>query len=302
MKKIYLLSAVACMFALTANAQDEPNEWTFEGVMSKQELPANVWFTSGQNATQPKFVEMEVSGTTQKLKIKDVVQVTVKDSGDPWSTQFCQVFDKGTDGCVPGAIFQMEFDLYWSGPFAESAPFNMLTGKLLNDTEGELTHDNWQWDAGANKEFDFGENFWGIHNAGYSVNKEEWKHIVWPAEPTKLGDAGCLGLQINLAAASTNIGKFFFANMKLTFGKEVYEMWNTPAEGGEQTAINDAAAIKAFVANDVLYASEAADVVIYNINGVAVKSAKNAASVNVSDLKAGLYIAKVGNATVKFVK
>lgn len=67
-------------------------------------------------------------------------------------------------------------------------------------------------------------------------------------------------------------------------------------------AINEATAIKAYFAGNVLYASEATDMVIYNINGVAVKSVKNAASLNVSDLKSGLYIAKVGNKTVKFVK
>ena len=73
-------------------------------------------------------------------------------------------------------------------------------------------------------------------------------------------------------------------------------------EGGASTAVAETAAIKAYVANDVLYASEAADVVVYNINGVAVKAAKNVTSLNVADLKAGLYIAKFGNATVKFVK
>ena len=66
--------------------------------------------------------------------------------------------------------------------------------------------------------------------------------------------------------------------------------------------VSETAAMKAYVANDVLYASEAADVVVYNINGVAVKAAKNVTSLNVADLKAGLYIAKFGNATVKFVK
>lgn len=84
----------------------------------------------------------------------------------------------------------------------------------------------------------------------------------------------------------------------------------TPVAGAEikdvqssvTPAINEATAIKAYFAGNVLYASEATDMVIYNINGVAVKSVKNAASLNVSDLKSGLYIAKVGNKTVKFVK
>ena len=94
-------------------------------------------------------------------------------------------------------------------------------------------------------------------------------------------------------------------------GKEVYSLKNaaSPVEGaikengGEvKPAINEATAIKAYFAGNVLYASEATNMVIYNINGVAVKSVKNAAKLDVSDLKSGLYIAKVGNKTVKFVK
>ena len=71
---------------------------------------------------------------------------------------------------------------------------------------------------------------------------------------------------------------------------------------GGGTAVKEVAAVNAYVAGDVLYASEAADVVIYNISGVAVKAAKNVTTLNVADLKAGLYIAKVGNKAFKFVK
>lgn len=84
----------------------------------------------------------------------------------------------------------------------------------------------------------------------------------------------------------------------------------TPVDGAEikdvkvddGTAVAEVAAINAYVAGNVLYVSEAADVVIYNINGVAVKAAKSVTTLNVSDLKSGLYIAKVGNRVVKFVK
>lgn len=84
----------------------------------------------------------------------------------------------------------------------------------------------------------------------------------------------------------------------------------TPVAGAEikdikkddNTAVAEVAAINVYVAGDVLFASEAADVTIFNINGVAVKAAKNVTSLNVSDLRSGLYIAKVGNKTVKFVK
>lgn len=86
--------------------------------------------------------------------------------------------------------------------------------------------------------------------------------------------------------------------LEVVAGTEITEKETKPVT----PAINEATAIKAYFAGNVLYASEATDMVIYNINGVAVKSVKNAASLNVSDLKSGLYIAKVGNKTVKFVK
>ena len=304
MKKIYLLSAVACMFTLSANA-----DWVFDvesgesTETAKADLKVGEWFTSGANATGPAYVEMQVSGATESVFIKDVVKVAVTDTGDAWATQFCYVFNNTIKGFEAGADFQLNCDVYWKGPFADTVEFRLLTGKLLDDGDVK-THEDWQWNADKNKELDYGGAFWGIHNASSGpIKKEEWKHVAWPSSPMKIGDAGWLGIQLNLATKGekNTIGNFDFANMVLTVGTKTYAFFNTPGEA-QQTAINDAAAIKAFVANDVLYASEATDVVIYNINGVAVKSAKNAASVNVSDLKAGLYIAKVGNATVKFVK
>lgn len=309
MKKIYLLSAVACMFTLSANA-----DWVFDTESgeatetAKADLKAGEWFTSGANATGPSYVKepMQVSGATTSVLIKDVVKVAVTDTGDAWATQFCYVLNKDVKGFEAGVDFQLNCDVYWKGPDSDTVQFNLLTGKLLDDGQVK-THDDWQWSADANKELVFGAAgewnfFWSIHNAASGpIAKETWTHVTWPAQPMKIGDAGWLGIQLNLANKSekSNIGNFFFANMTIQLGTKTYSWFNTPAE---TTAINDAAAIKAFVANDVLYASEAADVVIYNINGVAVKSAKNAINVNVSDLKAGLYIAKVGNATIKFVK
>ena len=81
-----------------------------------------------------------------------------------------------------------------------------------------------------------------------------------------------------------------------------YEIKDWAGQGGEIVAVEEVAAINAYVANGVLYASEAVDVVIYNISGVAVKVAKNVTTLNVADLKSGLYIAKVGNKAIKFVK
>ena len=106
-------------------------------------------------------------------------------------------------------------------------------------------------------------------------------------------DSVDLEFEFGKMAGAFDIKNFQF----IVDGKVFYEAF---MEAG--AAIAEDAAVKAFVAGNVLFASVAADVVVYNINGVAVKSAKNVTSLNVADLKAGLYIAKVGNAVVKFVK
>jgi len=289
MKKIYLLSALACLFAFNVNAQKN---------IDGQDANFNEWFTDGANAKQVKLVSMQVSTTTESFKVKNVAQIQVADTGDQWATQFCIVIggDNALKGFEPGADFQLECDVYFKGPKKDSVSFNFLTGKLLN-----AQHADWQWSSDDNKELDYAGNFWGIHNA--STGKfaaEEWNHFVWPAGMTKLGDAGWLGIQLNLAEKEgTNIGSFYFANVKITLGNKTHEYFN---EKEDATAVEEVAAVNAYVAGDVLYASEAADVTIYNISRVAVKVAKNVTTLNVADLKAGLYIAKVGNTTTKFVK
>ena len=79
-------------------------------------------------------------------------------------------------------------------------------------------------------------------------------------------------------------------------------------ENGKDVAISDAAAnsLNAYVANGVVYTSEVANIVVYNINGVVCKVVNNASSVNIADLNSGLYIVKVSanskSFTTKFVK
>ena len=136
----------------------------------------------------------------------------------------------------------------------------------------------------------------GCVNITYPVSSKEWTKIELEGTIGANG-ANFIGIQINLGKNEANEGVFFFKNFTITMKKDVLTFFEDNA-----TAIAEEAAVKAFVAGDVLFASEAADVVVYNVNGVAVKSAKNVTSLNVADLKAGLYIAKVGNTTVKFVK
>jgi len=279
MKKIYLLSAVACMFALSANAQKGYNEW----------------FASGGATDENTFTMEQVSGT--QATAGPVAKIAVSKAGangDPWAVQFCNILHEAAKGQADGNAIKIEFEALYAGASTEGMSVSFLTGKMPDNAELKL-HDDYQW-ADGNTEITGVEGAPNqCINIAYPVGKE-WTKIT--VEGT-IGAAGatCIGIQMNLGGNAANEGYFFFKNFTITMKKDVLTFFEDKA-----TAIAEAAAINAFVAGDVLYASEAADVVVYNVNGVAVKSAKNVASLSVADLKAGLYIAKVGNATVKFVK
>ena len=283
MKKIYLLSAAA-LFAFSASAQNW-NEWYVDGAQKED------------------YTLEQVSSTNMQM-----AKVVVNDKcANEWDVEFCNVFHEAK-GQEEGAMFTLDFDVMWEGETSDTATIYTLTGKLLN-----AQHDDWQWsgygpqdDGSINEDGntellylnEAGEviSFWAGHNKTWKLPKGELVHVTWGGKIGKKG-ADWIGVQINLYD-KVNYGNFYFANMVAQFGKKKMEFFMN----GGTTAVSETAAMKAYVANDVLYASEAADVVVYNINGVAVKSAKNVTSLNVADLKAGLYIAKFGNATVKFVK
>ena len=57
-----------------------------------------------------------------------------------------------------------------------------------------------------------------------------------------------------------------------------------------------------YVSNNVLYTNEPSSVYIFNAGGILVKTENNTTSVDLSDLKKGVYIAKVNEKTIKFVR
>lgn len=276
MKKLYLLSAVACLFAFNANA-------------------TNTWFASGGATDEGTFSMEQVSGTlATQCPVAKVVVSKAGAAGDPWAVQFCNVLHEAAKGQADGNAIKIEFEVLYAGPSTEGTSLAFLTGKMQDET-GAALHDDWQW--GDNTEITGVEGAPNsCINITYPVSATEWTKISLEGTIGACG-ADYIGIQINLGGNAANEGTFFFKNFNITMKKDVLTFFEDKG-----TAIAEEAAVNAFVANDVLYVSEASDVVIFNVNGVAVKSAKNANSVNVSDLKAGLYIAKVGNNTIKFVK
>ena len=57
-----------------------------------------------------------------------------------------------------------------------------------------------------------------------------------------------------------------------------------------------------YVSNNILYTDEPSSVYIFNTSGILVKTENNTTSVDLSTLKKGVYIAKVNEKTIKFVR
>ena len=69
-----------------------------------------------------------------------------------------------------------------------------------------------------------------------------------------------------------------------------------------RTSIADNMESNAYVSNNVLYTDEPSNVSVFSAGGVLVKAEHNTTSVDMSDLKKGVYIARVNDKTIKFVR
>lgn len=294
MKKIYLLSAVACMFALNANA----------GGAEDLELFKN------SNSTVSDLTFDQTS---------NCVTFNVAKAGQWWDAQFNPptwfgLTKKGDEA------FEISFDAMYVGAGTTEKPnvgaMTFIQGRQFGGYGGDLKElcqklelddtkitANWMLQGAVSQMLVPGKDADG-NDTNVALNRNVT--INPTAEWQTFSFTGILGKHAKDSVDmewdfGTVAGTYSIKNFQIKVKGEVkYEYFMEPA--GPVDAIADAAALKAYVANDVIYASEAADVVVYNVNGVAVKSAKNVTSLNVADLKAGLYIAKFGNATVKFVK
>lgn len=215
------------------------------------------------------------------LKITPPAEAT-----NQWDAQVITPSWVGQDGQAEGAEFCLSFDYKGTTP-ADASNLRIASGKT------------YPWDANYNQ----GANTQITDDLGtpvvYAENQPVTTDWITYAYDYYIGAEGAdsIRLEIDCGAAG---GAIFFKNFELKI--EGNSVWTAYAAGTTPgTAISEAASVNAFVANNVLYASEASDIVVYNINGVAVLSAK-ASSLDLNSLKAGLYVAKVNGAAVKFVK
>lgn len=83
--------------------------------------------------------------------------------------------------------------------------------------------------------------------------------------------------------------------------EQIGEGGGTEPNPGVVTAINDEIA-QTYYSNGVLRTAGAYDISVYNTSGVLVKAAHNVSELDLSELKSGLYIARVNGEPIKFVK
>lgn len=69
-----------------------------------------------------------------------------------------------------------------------------------------------------------------------------------------------------------------------------------------KTEINNNMESNTYVSNNVLHTDEPSSVYIFNASGILVKTENNTTSVDLSDLKKGVYIAKVNGTPIRFVR
>jgi hypothetical protein len=293
MKKIYLLSAAACMLAISAKASIViPGDNSGWGTL----------LADAETTIAAELIPYQEGASASMVKLV----VTGGDPGGQWKCQF--VTPMWVAPGDEGNSFLLRFDMKYEGS-ADAGSFRIASGKTDPGYDGAFQGTNLYDPEGptGNTQIVDEDGNPVVYDPDRAVAKD-WTEIKYDYFLGAQG-ADSVHLEFDMGAIA---GTYYIKNIEVIVDDEVIESYfmdpsyaGYGEEGGEGqggTAISAAAAVKAFFANDVLYASEAADVVVYNVNGVAVKSAKNAKSVNVADLKAGLYIAKVGNATVKFVK
>ena len=220
---------------------------------------------------------------------------------NPWDAQFFVNFDavsttlnQVSKTANAGIVFSVEFSTNYAG----AGSFNVHNGNNANAKWGFATPESGKWTT-------FTDTLYAVEGIFQTLKAKDGSDSAYAQVYT------CYEFQVGGKKGQSKDGNtmylpnhaaawnIFFKNVKLDV------VTNLPEKKEEApVAVTEVAAatINAYVANGVLYASAATDVVIYNISGVAVKAAKNVTTLNVADLKSGLYIAKVGNKAIKFVK
>lgn len=120
----------------------------------------------------------------------------------------------------------------------------------------------------------------------------------------------CLINNIEITIRDSDYNSGYDPNKKY-FYKYFYEPYYMDNEGNihstndtiqeTPTTINDMES-NTYVSNNVLHTDEPSSVYIFNAGGILVKTENNTTSVDLSDLKKGVYIAKVNEKTIKFVR
>lgn len=300
--KQLLLSVVAFAAVMTVNAQQTFNYF------DAADVDANGWLWFDSQAKIDKYVGFQTPSSTPKI----MLQSATFENGDgeyaePWA-------DPEQPGC--------NADGELAGQGAKIGSIVLTPGsKATNDTPDGGGFMLWLPDCAEVSMYISADNF--IY-AGLLGAKDSW------VEPIDCGTVmtytqvflrknyflkACQGEVVNIQdVANANTGLTWYAekgnkvtclfrnNFKSNIylhGIKVLTYTETASSDPGTSGIDDvdaASSLKLAVSGKTLVANEVADIAVYNLAGVAVAKA-NAASLDLSDLASGAYVAKAANAS-----
>ncbi len=193
--------------------------------------------------------------------------------------------------------------------------FTFSTNVKIFDKKGNEVTPDFSWNIGATKfenPYEYFNNQCSLSELetpsfrGSSINTGECQFEISHSQES-------IGYKfIFIKIYCSNDYYYYFDNMQIVLEQGTYkgnkkEVFNEryfyePYVIDTHTAITNTLESSAYVSNNVLYTDEPSNVCIYNTCGVIVKKEHNVTTLDLSDLKKGVYIAKVNDKTILFVK
>lgn len=292
MKKTLLIASVVVM---AMGAQAQVDEWVnpfekwgkYDYVQNESDQEFGKWYLEG--GKYPTLAEYEDS-TRIKFKSDDKIKFSI-------------VFDLNDFNFPPKTnlrALNIKFHLFYVTESGTRGKF-ILSVKKYKENENpfgkEFTHDN---NNSFIKEL-FGTN--RTFNEKVSLVEEDFRYVrITITGENKYGDIYLSHIKITGTNGMLNANyreynefqyfyePFFFSDLE---GYQKPEL---------TTSINNDMESNTYVSNNVLYTDEPSSVYIFNAGGILVKTENNTTSVDLSDLKKGVYIAKVNGAPIRFVR
>ena len=298
---------IASLIALAMGAQAQVDEWInpfekwgkYDYVQNESNQEFGKWFLEG--GKYPTLAEYEDS-TRIKFKSDDKIKFSIvfdlNDFNFPPKTNLralnikfhlFYVTKSGTQGKFSLSVKEYEEN---ENPFDESFDFKNIKSHY---EDFHFSYDNYYF-----KEL-FGKN--RIFNEKIYPLKENYRYVrITIGGKQYGGDIYLSHIKITGTNGQLNANLREYNNFKYFYEPFFFSDLEGYQKPELTTSINNTMESNIYVSNDVLHTDEPSSVSIFNASGILVKTEHNTDEVNLSDLKKGVYIAKVNEKTIKFVR